>query len=708
MMADPELSEEHQPAMSQYRRSNGAYELEGKDHCVLRIPQAAEDEKLEVVTLPTSIKSRLFAKAAKASLPQASKAREVLRFLADIDPTLRTALGSKADALRDPPFRVCVSYPTSTTALATSSYIALSYCWKAGLESVGETMHPSLPLTLELGQALLDERLHLQEGVWIDQLCIPQDDPAEKAIAIGTMNITYKSARLVVIVIEDVVLEENEAKVLQDISHQYDTLGTEFWRQTESADIFIHQKRLNPLFISTLWKLYSARWFTRAWCGHEYRVSGNRILLLAVRWPDSNGVGVLRMSASFLVLLSHLEEDYSSRYDEVTYSPLKREHTNHRANFCKNLDPRGDTYSISTADSDTGRTASFMSAYLDVFRMDSLYVTDRLAIVLNVTNSGLYVMDRVERTKFECCRILSLIALACKDPTVLTSRGPYLLLDERDIHNIVSWLQHPLIDDINEDFEKKGFRCLDQVPVANTQEINMDLYFLGTNMDAHYPSDIYLRQAKELIEESIMRKDTIWLLEGDQHPESVEARKICSHFARVMTCVLECGKDWIVNTDIVFNLSERTTVLAQGLDTFFYKRNPSMGFGELMQSNSDEFDTLSCFWNELCGIWLVDDKPGYLPAWFNLSEAEEDKVLMMCPMEQQFLLVMPVLLQHDDHILFNRFYFLEGVADEEDCWVAFAKTIGFGRPSIADERCRQQARLCRGQRLRGQFETPPS
>ena len=145
-------------------------------------------------------------------------------------------------------------------------------------------------------------------------------------------------------------------------------------------------------------------------------------------------------------------------------------------------------------------------------------------------------------------------------------------------------------------------------------------------------------------------------------------------------------------------------MLEQGLNTFFYKSNPSMGFSELMQSNSEEFETLTCFWNELCCIWLVDKKPGWLPAWITLSEAEEDKVLSMCPTEQPFRLVMPVLLQDDDHILLNRFYFLDKVADEENCWVAFAKTLGFGRPSIADERCRLGVRLCRGQHLHGKVE----
>ena len=159
-----------------------------------------------------------------------------------------------------------------------------------------------------------------------------------------------------------------------------------------------------------------------------------------------------------------------------------------------------------------------------------------------------------------------------------------------------------------------------------------------------------------------------------------------------------------MNTDIVYHLPERTTALEQGLDTFFYKRNPSMGFDELMQSNSEQFKTLTCFSNELCCIWLVDEKPGCLPAWFTLSEAEEDKVLIMCPTERPFQLAMPVLLQGDDHILLNRFYFLDEVADEEDCWVAFAKTLGFGRPSIAEERCRLRARLCRDQQLHGKLK----
>ena len=689
--------------MSQYQRSNGAYELEGKEHCMLRIPQAAKVNKLEVVTLSTSIKTRLFAKAAKASLPQTKKTREVLTFIENIDHSLREALGLKTDALRDPPFRLCAQNPTSIMGVTGRSYIALSYCCKTSLDSTWGIKHPYLPLTLELGQALLEERLHPQEGVWIDELCIAQDDPAEKAVAIGTMDITYKSARLVVIVIEDVILDGNEAKVLLEISHQYDALGTEFWSQAKAGVMFLIEKRPERLFMSTLWKIFSARWFTRAWCGHEYRVSSNRALLLAVRWHDSNRVGVLRISASFLRLLSHLEAEYSSMSDQITPGPLKREHRSYRAAFCKNVDPRGDTYSISTTDSDTSRTASFISAYLDVFSMESLYVSDRFAIVLNITNSGLYVKDGVERTKDECCMILSLIALACKDPTVLTSRGPYLPLNELEDQNIVSWLQQPLLGDIFENFGKKGFRCLDQIPVADSREIKMDFYLLGTEKTVHYPSAIYLRQAKEFIDESIMHKDSIWILEGDHHPESEEAGRTYSHFARVMTCVLECGKNLIVNTDTIFNPPERITILERGLDTFFYKRNPSIDFGELMQTNSEEFEGLTSFWNELCNIWLVDKKPGWLPAWFTLSEAEEDKVLIMCPTERPFRLVMPVLLQDDDHILLNRFYFLDKVADEEDCWVAFAKTLGFGRPSIADERCRLRARLCRGQHLLGRI-----
>ena len=106
--------------------------------------------------------------------------------------------------------------------------------------------------------------------------------------------------------------------------------------------MFVREKRPEPLFISTLWKIYSARWFTRAWCGHEYRISGNRVLLFAVRWPDSNSVGVLRISAPFLVLLSHLEADYSSMYDQITYGPLKCEDGKYRADLGKNLDPRGE------------------------------------------------------------------------------------------------------------------------------------------------------------------------------------------------------------------------------------------------------------------------------------------------------------------------------------------------------------------------------
>ena len=41
-----------------------------------------------------------------------------------------------------------------------------------------------------------------QEGVWIDALCINQDDKAEKVKAIVSMDLVYKCARLVIVALE--------------------------------------------------------------------------------------------------------------------------------------------------------------------------------------------------------------------------------------------------------------------------------------------------------------------------------------------------------------------------------------------------------------------------------------------------------------------------------------------------------------------------
>lgn len=65
-----------------------------------------------------------------------------------------------------------------------------------------------------LYNALLNERQSQSEGVWIDQICINQNDEAEKQIAVNAMDIVYKSARAVVILLDDIEITTVEQRDL--------------------------------------------------------------------------------------------------------------------------------------------------------------------------------------------------------------------------------------------------------------------------------------------------------------------------------------------------------------------------------------------------------------------------------------------------------------------------------------------------------------
>ena len=98
------------------------------------------------------------------------------------------------------------------------SFIALSYCWHSQdwPRHIDDTLTVSsnMPISAPLFEELLGERISCDEGIWIDQLCIDQDDTNENRITFGSMDVVYRKARLVVIALEDVWVDESEETAL--------------------------------------------------------------------------------------------------------------------------------------------------------------------------------------------------------------------------------------------------------------------------------------------------------------------------------------------------------------------------------------------------------------------------------------------------------------------------------------------------------------
>jgi hypothetical protein len=106
------------------------------------------------------------------------------------------------------PFKLLSTFPTWNLA-KSRSFIAVSYCWHGeewefppNLWGRSNRQWPRFPISLKMLSGILRLRNAPEEALWIDQLCISQNDADEKARAVKRMDVIYKSARLVSIVLE--------------------------------------------------------------------------------------------------------------------------------------------------------------------------------------------------------------------------------------------------------------------------------------------------------------------------------------------------------------------------------------------------------------------------------------------------------------------------------------------------------------------------
>ena len=143
------------------------------------------------------------------------------------DPGVAAKFDFKAAAIISYPFRLLERMDLHLPRAEEpndGSFIALSYFWhsKDWPQHNDDTraVSPSKPISMALFGALLEERISSDEGIWIDQLCINQEYTIEKRFAIGSMDVVYRKARLVVIALEDIWVDEAEEAALYTWIHR--------------------------------------------------------------------------------------------------------------------------------------------------------------------------------------------------------------------------------------------------------------------------------------------------------------------------------------------------------------------------------------------------------------------------------------------------------------------------------------------------------
>jgi hypothetical protein len=98
--------------------------------------------------------------------------------------------------------------------------------------------------------AILSDKDHPREGIWIDQLCIDQKDTPDKQKAVAAMDVIYRSCIRLLVLLEDVTLDEAEAQLLKEC----DRLAIQYERS------WVPEPDVRHLYKSVWRKVEKARW----------------------------------------------------------------------------------------------------------------------------------------------------------------------------------------------------------------------------------------------------------------------------------------------------------------------------------------------------------------------------------------------------------------------------------------------------------------
>lgn len=248
----------------------------------------------ELVTLSPQNRDRLLAATLDRIRHRQAEAPAILARLRQLNPALADHFHAKQNALSDLTLRMlCPQRPASGTV---PSFIAISYCWHHDdywpLAAAARPLYPCWEISKPMVDAIMnlpDLRASPDEGVWLDKLCINQGDEAEKAVAIGAMDVIYRAARRIIILLEDVQMDADEEAAglaysgfYADMDAEVKALGFEGAEKSDFVDSYFparvaalpadERMRIKTASMPFARKLLGARWFSRAWCAHESRV----------------------------------------------------------------------------------------------------------------------------------------------------------------------------------------------------------------------------------------------------------------------------------------------------------------------------------------------------------------------------------------------------------------------------------------------------
>ncbi|KAF2098852.1 hypothetical protein NA57DRAFT_76089 [Rhizodiscina lignyota] len=376
----------------------------------------------------------------------------VLPRLKQFAPTEYELFSEKNADKKSIPFKLITTSPTWNEA-RTTSFLAVSYCWHANdwtvVSRLFESVDPArweLPLSPPMISAILSLATCDDEGIWIDQICVNQSNEDEKKNAIENMDTIFRNARVVGISIEDVNISETQECALEIFSvTQESALETIFSHNLdeERRNKEEIQKAPKPItlglvedvvaagqlerrhiggLVSYINSFFCARWFSRAWCVHEYQLNSQRKFII-----PGHDHKYITFDYSFF-------GDLYSEVENLFPRSLSDELCNHSGFLSFLWGPR-----LRTPDDSYTSSSIFEMCYL-VENARCSRLEDKISIACNINGLPLRFNGSVSG-RWECMKLLALLALSAGDASVLGCEGEPCECSKFSGH--FSWLQWP-------------------------------------------------------------------------------------------------------------------------------------------------------------------------------------------------------------------------------------------------------------------------
>ncbi|KAL1799051.1 hypothetical protein ACET3X_003088 [Alternaria dauci] len=247
--------------------------------------------------------------------------------------------------------------------------------------------------------AILSDKDHPREGIWIDQLCIDQEDSLDKQKSVAAMDVIYRSCIRLLVLLEDVTLNQAETQFVKDCNG----LAIQYQRS------WVPEPDTRHLYVSVWRKVEKARWLDRAWCFHEFFVNEPESLMrhrdihnatFVMNGPDGSTVKVkwldLRLILSTGMDLAYAEEAFDMIHCKTTVI-LAGYNTSSR-------NPQTRNGEISRP--------SIMARHNGVAQKGCQYFEDRISITLNISGRALAYKGYGSSDRERILYVSALLALA--------------------------------------------------------------------------------------------------------------------------------------------------------------------------------------------------------------------------------------------------------------------------------------------------------